>query len=130
MNYALIKDNTVENTVLCESDSAAVELFPDYTVVNIEDMSAGIGWSYSKGEFTAPPLPAPTPSENLAKAHAEYDRVTLIITGLNERIEDDDYDGTTEDAINSELIEWTDYRKLLRAYIKAGDGKQPLPSFN
>ncbi|EOI6864721.1 hypothetical protein ACMVR0_000759, partial [Yersinia enterocolitica] len=58
---------------------------------------------------------------------AEYDRATLAITGLNERIEDDDYDGTTKDTINSELIEWTDYRKLLRAYIKAGDGDQPHP---
>lgn len=130
MNYALIKKNIVENTVICQSDAIAAELFPDYTIVNIESLPAGIGWAYSKGKFTEPPLPAPTPSENLAAAQTEYDRATVAINELNEQIEDADYDGTTEEAVNAELNEWTNYRKSLRAYLKAGDGNQPHPTFD
>ncbi len=35
MNYALIKNNVVVNTVVCNSDNDAKKLFPDYTVINI-----------------------------------------------------------------------------------------------
>ncbi|HCJ9616492.1 TPA: hypothetical protein NV979_004152 [Escherichia coli] len=65
----------------------------------------------------------------MAKAASEYERASVVIVALNEQIEDEDYAGTTEEAVKSELAAWTDYRKQLRAYIKAGDGSQTLPSF-
>lgn len=67
-------------------------------------------------------------AENLATAQNEYVQATKVITSLNEQIEDADYDGTTEAAVKAELAAWTNYRKELRAYLKAADGSQSLPS--
>ncbi|MGE4775215.1 hypothetical protein [Yersinia enterocolitica] len=67
-------------------------------------------------------------AENMATARTEYDRATANIVALNEQIEDEDYAGTTKDTVKADLSSWTDYRKQLRAYIKAGDGCGPLPS--
>ncbi|KAJ3619177.1 hypothetical protein Zmor_008747 [Zophobas morio] len=66
-------------------------------------------------------------AENMTTAASEYDRATVNIVALNEQIEDEDYAGTTEEAVKTELAAWTDYRKQLRTYIKAGDGTQRLP---
>lgn len=68
-------------------------------------------------------------ADNMATARTEYDRATANIVALNEQIEDEDYTGTSEAMVKNNLISWTDYRKQLRAYIKAGDGSQTLPSF-
>lgn len=132
MNYALIKNGIVVNIVVCESDDAAIELFQDFTVVNITDSSAGIGWSYDGKSFSAPETEQ-TPEEladaNLAKAQSEYEAASVKIIALNEQIADEDYDGTTEEAVKAELESWTGYRKQLRAYIKAADfsGTPPDP---
>lgn len=124
MNYALIKNCIVINTVVCESDESAHELFHDFTVVNITESAAGIGWSYDGNNFTAPEA-VQTPEEqaaaNLAKAQSEYEIASAKIIALNEQIADEDYADTTEDAVNAELEKWTGYRKQLRAYIKAAD---------
>lgn len=52
MRYALIKHGVVENVV--EWDGAD-DLFSDYDFLNVEAVVCGTGWSYSDGEFTAPP---------------------------------------------------------------------------
>lgn len=64
----------------------------------------------------------------MALASYEYSNATGVITALNERIADDDYPGTTEDTVRSELVKWTNYRKLLRGYINSGDGRKALPT--
>lgn len=124
MNYALIKNGIVVNTVVCESDESAHELFHDFTVVNITESAAGIGWSYDGENFTASEI-VQTPEElaaaNLAKAQSEYDIASAKIIALNEQIADEDYTDTTEEAVKVELEKWTEYRKQLRAYIKAAD---------
>ncbi|MDP8717047.1 MULTISPECIES: hypothetical protein [Serratia] len=130
MKIALVVNGTVVNTITCESIELAEELNTGVMAVDIDGLSAGIGWSYDGQEFTAPVIvktPEEIASENMATARSEYDRATDIITALNEQIEDADYDGTTEENVKAELAEWTDYRKQLRAYIKAGDGSQELP---
>ncbi|HEP1898758.1 TPA: hypothetical protein VCC33_004628 [Kluyvera cryocrescens] len=63
----------------------------------------------------------------MTTAAAEYERATVTIGALNEQIEDADYAGTSEEAVKESLASWTDYRKQLRAYIKAGDGSKALP---
>lgn len=131
MEFALIKNNIVENTVLCESENLASVLYSaDYLVINIDGSSVGPGWSYDGETFTAPVIvktPEEIATENLATAQSEYDHASGKIVALNEQIEDADYAGTTEDEVKTELAEWTDYRKQLRAYIKAGDGSKALP---
>lgn len=130
MKIALIKNAVVENTIICGSVKEAAELFPSYSVVDIDGVLAGTGWTYDGKNFKAPEIvktPEEIASENMATARSEYDRATDSITALNEQIEDADYDGTTEENVKVELSEWTDYRKQLRAYIKAGDGSQELP---
>lgn len=128
--YALVKDNVVENLIAWDGEG---DLFPGYDAIELSDeLIASVGWSYDGKTFTAPPEPAKTPeeqaAENLAIAQSEYDRATIVINELNEQIQDEDYDGTTEEAVKDELAAWTNYRKELRAYIKAADGSQQLPS--
>lgn len=111
----------------------ASELYSsEYLVVNIDGSSVGPGWSYDGETFTAPVIvktPEEVAAENISTAQSEYERASEHITALNEQIEDADYAGTTENEVETELATWTDYRKQLRAYIKAGDGSQELPSF-
>lgn len=52
MRYALIRNGFVENVV--EWDGAG-DLFSDYECVNVDDVICGPGWTYSGGEFVAPP---------------------------------------------------------------------------
>ncbi len=52
MRYALIQNSIVVNVVEWDGDG---ELFNDYECLNVEDVVCGPGWSYSGGEFTAPP---------------------------------------------------------------------------
>ena len=62
MQYALIKNNLVEN--VAEADQAwADSVAPEWqAVVNVTNISPqpGTGWTYSNGQFTAPVVP-PTP---------------------------------------------------------------------
>lgn len=134
MNYALIKNSIVANTVVCESDDVAIELFQDFTVINITGSDAGIGWSYDGENFTASETVQTSEelaAENLAKAQSEYEAASAKIIALNEQIADEDYTDTTEEMVKTELAKWTDYRKQLRAYIKASDfiemPPDPLP---
>lgn len=126
--YAVIENGTVVNVVLWDGES---DWSPDIGIAVPAGDDVGIGWSYKKGKFTPPPSPPLTPesiaAKNMAMAQAAYNLATAKITALNEQIADDDYTGTTEDEVNSELISWTDYRKNLRAYLKTSDGSKDLP---
>lgn len=68
--YAIIENGTVANVVVADPDVAAQNGW-----VLLEN-SAGIGWSYANGVFTAPPVvepaspPAPTKEELLAQLQA------------------------------------------------------------
>lgn len=55
-NYALIKNGIVENVVIWDGYG---DIFDDYITVNIDDISAGIGWSYDGEVFTPPPALTP-----------------------------------------------------------------------
>ena len=59
MNFALIENGSVTNTVICDSESDASKLFSDYTVINIDGIPVGIGWLYEDGEFKNPNAPQP-----------------------------------------------------------------------
>ncbi|HCJ5617821.1 TPA: hypothetical protein O9V13_000634 [Escherichia coli] len=51
-NYALIKNSIVENVVVWDGSG---NIFDDYMTVNIDDIPAGIGWTYDGEVFTPPP---------------------------------------------------------------------------
>lgn len=127
--YAVVENGVVINIVVWDGKS-------EWQPVTGEAVQCpsqvGIGWFYDGSNFSQPPTPEQTPEElasaNMAKAASEYERASVAIVALNEQIEDADYDGTTEEEVKAELAAWTDYRKQLRAYIKAGDGNQQLPS--
>ena len=57
MNYAIIQNNLVINTVVANSEYAKSQGWVELTG------NAGIGWSYIDGQFIAPPQPQPTPEE-------------------------------------------------------------------
>nr|WP_310616921.1 hypothetical protein [Pantoea cypripedii] len=133
-NYALIKNGNVENVVVWDGEGT---LFDDYSICEIKDGEiVGPGFSADQDssgnwEFTAPVVVV-TPEEqaliNLQKAQTEYGRASDKITALNQQIEDEDFTGTTEDAVKSSLSGWTTYRKALRAYNAAADGSAALPA--
>ncbi|UAK22696.1 hypothetical protein K7B04_15160 [Kluyvera sp. CRP] len=133
MTFALVKNSIVENTVICESENLASVLYSaDYLVINIDGSSVGPGWSYDGETFTAPVIvktPEEIATENLSTAQAEYGHASEQIAALNEQIEDADYAAMSEDAVRFELSKWTDYRKMLRAYLNSADGNQTLPTF-
>ena len=126
--YAVVENGVVINVIVWDGQS-------EWKPVTGEAVSCpsqvGIDWLYDGRNFRQPPIPKQTPEElaaaNMAKAAAEYERATVNIGALNEQIEDADYAGTSEEAVKEDLALWTDYRKQLRAYIKAGDGCQQLP---
>lgn len=64
MQYALVKNNLVENVAEGDqawADSVAAEWQAVVDITNMEPQP-GIGWSYTNGQFTAPPAPpAPEP---------------------------------------------------------------------
>lgn len=79
MQYALIKNNLVEN--IAEGDQAWADLVAaDYqAVVNTTDMQQqpAIGWSYENGQLIAPPAPPisePTPEPRRITVGAFFDR--------------------------------------------------------
>lgn len=51
-NYALIKNSIVENVVMWDGSG---NIFDDYITVNIDDIPAGIDWTYDGEVFTHPP---------------------------------------------------------------------------
>ena len=130
-DYALVKNGIVDNIVVCENDDFANDFFSEFTVVNIKDVAAAPEWSYDGKSFTAPvteKTPEKISEENLETANSEYSRAGRQIDAINEQIEDEDWDGTAEGQVRSELSKWTYYRKKLRRYIKKSDGSVDLPS--
>ncbi|HHT0511369.1 TPA: hypothetical protein ACTW9A_001209 [Raoultella planticola] len=133
-DYALIRNGTVDNVVVWDGEG---ELFGDYTTCKINtgevvgpgflaEQDGGGNWI-----FTAPSVVISAEEQaklNLQAAQAEYARATTKITSLNERVEDGDYAGTSEDVVKALLSGWVRYRKALRAYISAADGGIELPS--
>lgn len=142
--YAVIENGMVVNVIVWDG-KAAMSWGGNQSLIQISQLGGassgisqsgggpipGIGWSYANGVFTPPPEPEQTAedlaAQNLALAQAAYNVATAKITALNEQIEDADYAGTTEAEVSTALTAWTDYRKQLRAYIKAGDGSNALP---
>lgn len=51
-NYALVKNGVVENVVVWDGTG---DIFDDYITVNIDDISAGIDWTYDGEAFARPP---------------------------------------------------------------------------
>ncbi|BBR21452.1 hypothetical protein [Klebsiella sp. WP3-S18-ESBL-05] len=130
MNYARIENGIVAELVDVPEGVDISELYhPDLLFVDVSGAAPQPedGWTYADGVFAAP-VYVPTPEDNLITAQVGYDHATAVITELNEQIEDADYAGTTEEDVKAELAAWTNYRKLLRAYLKAGDGSQTLPA--
>lgn len=140
--YAVIRDGVVINMIIIDTstlgggaDANTGKVSggggPGFggQLVPAED-NAGIGWHYVNGVFTAPVIEKTAEEiarENMATANSEYDRASVKIAALNDRIADEDWSGTTESAIRAELLAWTTYRKSLRAYISAADWSKRLP---
>lgn len=74
MNYCIVKDNIIENIIVCEDDATAAEFgaVPSYEEARI-------------GETYAPPPPEPTESEDVASLLVDHEyRLTLLELGITE----------------------------------------------
>ncbi|EHP7413747.1 tail fiber assembly protein [Salmonella enterica] len=81
-SYAVIENGVVVNTIVYDGE-AELDIFDNQQLVHIGDkeaVSPGIGWSYSNGEFTAPPEPE-RQHEDLV-AEAEQIKQSLIDSAL------------------------------------------------
>lgn len=125
--YAVIDGGAVTNLIVWDGET---ELPSELGKPVVATSEVSIGWRYDGSDFSSPLEPEKTQTEisllNLSSAQSEYDKATAKINSLNERIQDADFNGVTEDAVKTSLSEWTGYRKELRAYLKS-DGLGILP---
>lgn len=75
MRYAVIENAIVVNIIFWDGETEFA-VSDNQQLVNISDVDAGIGWSYSAGIFTAPPPPEKSHDELVAEA--EHRKQTLI----------------------------------------------------
>jgi len=54
MKFAIVENKIVINTIEA-TQSFVDEHYPN--AINIDEIIAGIGWTYDKGKFVAPPMP-------------------------------------------------------------------------
>lgn len=132
-DYALIKDGTVQNIVVWDGEGSLFEGFDTYEIQDGDIVGLGYSVTGSAGKykFKAPVVvvdPEELASQNLATAQSEYDRASKNIADLNDQIADEDYSGTSEEAVKKQQGIWTAYRKSLRAYMATNDGSVALPS--
>lgn len=126
--YAVIEGGIVVNLIVWDGKNS---LPADLGKPVAASEGVSIGWGYDGTDFSSPPEPEKTQTEislsNLAAAQSEYDKATVKINSLNERIQDTDFNDVTESAVRSSLAEWTNYRKELRGYLNS-DGLNDLPT--
>ena len=113
-NYALIKNGVVENVVIWDENG---NIFDDYTVVNLEGLTAGIGWTYDGERFSAPPEPEPTHDELVQKAEILKQ---ALISDANNYIDSNQWPsklalGRLSDADKQLFNEWLDYLDALES---------------
>ncbi|MEG6401370.1 tail fiber assembly protein [Enterobacter kobei] len=113
-NYALIKNGVVENVVIWDENG---DIFDDYTVVNLEGLTAGIGWTYDGEKFSAPPEPEPTHDELVQKAEILKQ---ALISDANNYIDSNQWPsklalGRLSDADKQLFNEWLDYLDALES---------------
>ncbi|ENJ2508540.1 tail fiber assembly protein [Escherichia coli] len=111
-NYALISEGVVVNIVVWDGGG---DLFPDYQTVNIDGISAGIGWSYSDDKFSPPPPPEVSHEELVAQA--EMNKQSLLISARSTiSIWQTELQlGIISDDDKASLISWLSYIKELQA---------------
>lgn len=108
--YAVVKNGTVINIIVWDG---ITEWAPeDGKAIQVSE-NIGIGWSYAKGEFTAPPAPEVTREQMVAQAEIQksvlMQKATSKISVLQDAV---DYKMATAEETAS-LTDWTKYRVLL-----------------
>ncbi|EEQ8762644.1 tail fiber assembly protein [Escherichia coli] len=110
-NFALVRNGVVENVVLWDGEG---DIFSDYEVINVDDISAGVGWLYNNGAFIAPPAPEIPHEEHVYQAESRkssllneaYSTISIWQTEL--------LLGTITEESRMLLIEWLEYIKALK----------------
>lgn len=112
--YAVIEDAKVVNVIVWDGGAEIAEL-DNQTLINISNVreSVGIGWSYSKGGFIAPPLPELSHEELVSEAEAKKQSLLSEATDAIAPLQDAvDLDMATDEE-SALLKEWKKYRVLL-----------------
>ncbi|WP_225773349.1 tail fiber assembly protein [Pseudomonas sp. Marseille-Q5115] len=110
--YAVINQETglVENLVVWDGES---EWSPPEGFVAVETEAASIGWTYSEGQFRAPPVVPPSAEEIKANNTSIKDSLLLIAAAAIAPLQDAvDLDDAT-DAEMALLKRWKQYRVAL-----------------
>ncbi|HDM8357355.1 TPA: tail fiber assembly protein [Yersinia enterocolitica] len=111
-NYALIKNNVVENIVVWDEQG---DIFNDYTTVNVDDMPVSIGWSYVKGVFHEPPLPALTPKEIVEFAKLQQQALLALVDEITSDWRVALMLGDISETDKTKLATWMNYKKAVKA---------------
>lgn len=73
---ALIQDNLVFNTILCD-ENYLYQITSEYVIIDDITPKPSIGWSYVNGVFTPPPPPPPPPPQTVFTKFEFRTRFTL-----------------------------------------------------
>lgn len=109
--YALIDaDNVVKNIVVWDGVG---DIFKQYTTINVDDISAEIGWSWDGSSFVAASSPVLTPEEIIAQAESEKRSRIQVASDIISPFQDAVDLGEATEAEISSLAAWKKYRVLL-----------------
>ncbi|HHL3753618.1 TPA: tail fiber assembly protein [Klebsiella pneumoniae] len=109
-NYALIKKDLVDNIIVWDGNGT---LFPDYTVIKIEDVMVGVGWSFLDGKFIPPPESQKTHEELVAIAENKKNSLLSAATTVMAPLQDAVELGIATDDEIFKLNELRKYRVLI-----------------
>lgn len=70
MNYALLDNNIIVNVIVLTDESNYTPPEGCELIQIPANTAAGIGWTYTNGQFVAPPTPEPTPEPTLEQQRA------------------------------------------------------------
>lgn len=111
-NFALISNGEVVNIVVWDGSG---DLFSDYQTVNLDEINAGIGWSYSDGEFSPPPAPEVSHDELVAQADETKQAMLTAARSTISIWQTELQLGVISDDDKASLIGWLAYIKELQA---------------
>ena len=110
--FALVRNGIVENIVLWDGEG---DIFSAYEAINVDEISAGVGWLYNDGVFVSPPAPEIPHEESVYQAESRKssllnDAYSIINIWQTELLL-----GTISEESRMLLTEWLEYIKALKA---------------
>lgn len=110
--FALVRNGIVENIVLWDGEG---DIFSAYEAINVDEISAGVGWLYNDGAFVAPPAPEIPHEESVYQAESRKSSLLSDAYSIINIWQTELLLGTISEESRMLLTEWLEYIKALKA---------------